>query len=41
VGTCVPTMLMSQRVIGRRATALYAAFWLPFAIGAGALFALM
>jgi uncharacterized protein len=41
VGTCVPTMLMSQRLIGRRATALYAAFWLPFAIGAGALFAPM
>jgi uncharacterized membrane protein YraQ (UPF0718 family) len=40
VGTCVPTMLMSQRVIGRRATFLYAAFWIPFAIGAGALFAL-
>lgn len=40
VGTCVPTILMSGRVIGRQATAIYLGFWFPFAIGAGLLFQL-
>ncbi|MCL5885350.1 MAG: permease [Deltaproteobacteria bacterium] len=37
VGTCVPTMLMSRNIIGRRATTFYIAFWFVFAIGAGIL----
>lgn len=39
VGTCVPTILMSQGIIGRRATRFYVAFWIVFAIAAGLLFA--
>jgi len=39
VGTCVPTLLMAQRVIGRRATAFYGLFWLAFAVVAGLAFA--
>jgi hypothetical protein len=35
VGTCVPTILMAHRIVGRRATAAYAAWWISFAIGAG------
>ncbi len=35
VGTCVPTILMAQRVIGKTATAFYAGAWFLFAIGAG------
>ena len=38
VGTCVPTILMSRSVIGRRATAFYTAFWLVFVIAAGLVF---
>ena len=41
VGTCVPTMLMARQIIGRRATLLYAAFWLVFSIAAGVLFQLV
>ncbi|MHB0997500.1 MAG: permease, partial [Elusimicrobiales bacterium] len=40
VGTCIPTMIMSQRLIGRRGLAVYAVFWLLFALGAGLLFGL-
>lgn len=38
VGTCVPTIIAAERLIGRRATALYVGAWLLFAIGAGVLF---
>ncbi|HBE89272.1 MAG TPA: hypothetical protein DDW67_09065 [Elusimicrobia bacterium] len=38
VGTCIPTMIMSQRLIGRRGLLVYAAFWLVFALSAGLLF---
>lgn len=38
VGTCVPTLLMSRGILGERATAFYLAFWIVFAIGAGAIF---
>ena len=38
VGTCIPTMLMSKNIIGRRATFSYVVFWFIFAIGSGALF---
>lgn len=38
VGTCIPTVLMSRNIIGRRATAFYFACWFVFAIGSGILF---
>ncbi len=38
VGTCIPTMLMSRNVIGRRATVAYIVCWFVLAIGSGALF---
>lgn len=41
VGTCIPTMLMSRNVIGRRATVGYVVFWFLFAIGSGALFQIL
>ncbi|OGR40606.1 MAG: hypothetical protein A2X29_01180 [Elusimicrobia bacterium GWA2_64_40] len=41
VGTCIPTMIMSQKLIGRRGLAVYAAWWLLFAFGAGLLFSLV
>ncbi|OGR43842.1 MAG: hypothetical protein A2X35_09020 [Elusimicrobia bacterium GWA2_61_42] len=40
VGTCIPTMIMSQKLIGRRGLLVYAAWWLAFALGAGLLFGL-
>lgn len=40
VGTCVPTILMSRRIVGSRATTFYAAWWIAFAIGSGILFQL-
>ena len=40
VGTCIPTMIMSQKLIGRRGLAVYAIFWLLFALAAGLLFGL-
>lgn len=39
VGTCIPTILMAQKVIGRPATIIYVAAWIVFAVGAGVLFA--
>jgi uncharacterized membrane protein YraQ (UPF0718 family) len=39
VGTCVPTILMSRGIIGRRATLFYVGFWILFAIAAGLAFA--
>ena len=38
VGTCVPTLIMSQKLIGRRGLLVYAAWWLVFAFSAGLLF---
>lgn len=40
VGTCIPTMVMSQKLIGRRGLLVYAAWWLCFALAAGFLFGL-
>jgi uncharacterized membrane protein YraQ (UPF0718 family) len=40
VGTCIPTMIMSQKLIGRRCLLVYAAYWLVFALSAGLLFSL-
>lgn len=41
VGTCVPTVLMSRKVIGDRAAAFYAAYWLVLAVAAGVVFQLI
>jgi hypothetical protein len=41
VGTCVPTMIMSQKIIGRKTTVIYTLSWFVFAIAAGALFGLL
>jgi uncharacterized membrane protein YraQ (UPF0718 family) len=41
VGTCIPTMIMSQKLIGRRGLLVYAAWWLCFALAAGLLFGLL
>jgi uncharacterized membrane protein YraQ (UPF0718 family) len=38
VGTCIPTILMARKIIGDRATLLYAVFWFVFVICAGVLF---
>jgi uncharacterized membrane protein YraQ (UPF0718 family) len=35
VGTCIPTMIMAQKIIGKKATLFYIVFWLVFAIGSG------
>lgn len=40
VGTCVLTMIMAQKVIGRRPTLFYIFYWFVFAIGSGLLFSL-
>lgn len=38
VGTCIPTMLMAQKIIGKRAIVFYIIYWFIFAIAAGILF---
>ncbi len=38
VGTCIPTMIMSQKLIGRRGLLVYAVWWVLFAFAAGILF---
>ncbi|MEK6563676.1 MAG: permease [Candidatus Omnitrophota bacterium] len=40
VGTCIPTMIMAQKVIGRKPTLFYIFYWVVFAIGSGLLFSL-
>ncbi|MER3446368.1 MAG: hypothetical protein C4291_05745 [Candidatus Dadabacteria bacterium] len=41
VGTCVPTMIMAQRIIGKKATLFYIVSWFVFAIGSGWLLSLI
>lgn len=38
VGTCIPTIIMAQKVIGRRPMILYVLFWIMFAVISGLLF---
>lgn len=38
VGTCIPTMMMAQKIIGRKATIIYAVAWLPFTMISGWIF---
>jgi uncharacterized membrane protein YraQ (UPF0718 family) len=40
IGTCVPTLIMAPKVIGRRPTMVYLAAWLVFALTFGVLFGL-
>ncbi len=40
VGTCIPTMLMAQNVLGRRPVIFYIIGWFGFAIASGLLFSL-
>ncbi len=40
VGTCIPTMIMAQRIIGRRPVLVYIIYWFAFAIISGLLFSL-
>lgn len=35
VGTCIPTILMAPRIIGKTSTCIYVAVWLLLAIGGG------
>ena len=37
VGTCIPTILMAQKVIGKRATLLYVVYWFLIALISGLL----
>ncbi len=38
VGTCIPTFIMAQKIIGKRPMLVYLLFWIVFAVGAGILF---
>jgi uncharacterized membrane protein YraQ (UPF0718 family) len=38
IGTCIPTVLMAQKVIGRRTTVFYILFWFVFVVVSGLLF---
>ncbi len=38
VGTCIPTLAMAPKILGRRLTILYLLFWFVFAITSGIIF---
>ncbi len=40
VGTCIPTMLMAQKVIGKKPVVFYIIYWFLFAISSGLIFSL-
>lgn len=40
VGTCIPTMLMAQKVIGKRQVLIYVIYWFIFAVASGLIFSL-
>lgn len=40
VGTCIPTMLMAQKIIGKRPVIFYISYWFIFAVGCGLIFSL-
>jgi len=35
VGTCIPTMIMAKKIIGKKPTLFYIIFWFPFSILSG------
>ena len=41
VGTCIPTIIMAQKVIGKKPTLFYVIAWVIFALGSGLLFSLI
>jgi len=41
VGTCIPTILMSRKIIGNRAILIYSFYWFVFSIVSGYLLSLM
>ncbi len=41
IGTCIPTVLMAQKVIGKRTTVFYIIFWFVFVVVSGLLFQIM
>lgn len=41
VGTCIPTILMSRKIIGNRSIIIYSIYWLVFSIVSGYLFSLL
>ena len=40
VGTCIPTMIMAQKIIGRKPVLVYIIYWFLFAVGSGLIFSL-
>lgn len=38
VGTCIPTMMMAKKIIGKKAMTFYLIFWFTFALTAGLIF---
>jgi uncharacterized membrane protein YraQ (UPF0718 family) len=40
VGTCIPTMIMAQKIIGKRPTLFYIVFWIIFTLSSGLIFSL-
>ncbi len=40
VGTCIPTMIMAQKIIGKKPVLIYIIYWFIFAVGSGLLFSL-
>jgi uncharacterized membrane protein YraQ (UPF0718 family) len=38
VGTCIPTMIMAQKIIGRRPVIFYIIYWFIFAVASGLIF---
>ena len=41
VGTCIPTILMARKLLGRRVLVIYVFAWLVFAVGSGIVFGLL
>lgn len=40
VGTCIPTMLMAQKIIGKKPVLIYIVYWFIFAVVSGLIFSL-
>ncbi len=38
VGTCIPTMIMAQKIIGKRPVVFYIIYWFIFAVFSGLIF---
>ena len=40
VGTCIPTLMMAKKIIGKNAMLVYLSYWFIFALSAGLIFQL-